>query len=691
MANYSQLKQSVKNLIKENGQQEITGDIMQSVLLTIIESLGTRAQFTGVATPETNPGSPDGNVFYFAVQQGTYSNFAAIEIEVGDGLTLLVYDGTWKKVPLETAMQGDIDTLTEDITDLKGHIRYEYSLQKMTALTDNSSSTDIQEAFTPTYAPDGSTAVRKPVSGDFLVTGNITSIVYESNRTRFSFIYGGNKVSITVSGNNSSVSVKKTPVDTRVYDLDKINALDEDSTPEEIQSAIGVNSLSPGDLLQGSSDSTWVIESTTQSQNTQSFSYPLKGKLRTVTVTGDQDYESVTVREEDLVPVRYSYEKINALTDDSTDSEIDEAVTPLDGAAARLPLAGDYLVDANGNPAGIVRAASPAPSFVYAVFPFDMTAVSVHGQRGEYTVTVAKLSITDDILQPLSNLGTPQDTSDEDTAFGRIAELRQDVGEETDEAAADGSLYARQKQDAADIAAIKDAGTLNDLLTAYLNVSYNGNGTWTANGITDMTFAQMKQSLIESFTPISFGWSLRYLFANSSIRTNLIPKKLQSLPGWIYSIYAPEHTPDCFRMFFATSKMETIVMCNHTSYSITVGNGIEMFRGSAARRIINAQQNQAALNLQLIIDANLVEDMFLSCFNLEEVKINSIRVSLSFSDSPNLSKDSILYMIQNSAATSAITITLHPTAYAMAIADSDIQAALQEKTFVSLAQAETTE
>lgn len=673
MANYSQLKQSVKNLIKENGQQEITGDIMQSVLLTIIESLGTRAQFTGVATPATNPGSPDGNVFYFAVQQGTYSNFAAIKIEAGDGLTLLVYDGTWKKVPLGTAMQSDMDTLTEDITDLKGHIRYEYSLQKMTALTDSSSSTDIQEALTPTYAPDGSTAVRKPVSGDFLVTGNVTSIVYESTATRFSFIHGGNKVSITVSANNSSVSVKKTPVDTRVYDLDKINALDEDSTPEEIQSAIGGSTPSSGDLLQGSSDSTWVIESTTQRQNTSSFSYPLKGKLRTVTVTGNQGSQSVTVREEDLVPVRYSYEKINALTDDSTDSEIDEAVTPLDGAAARLPLAGDYLVDANGNPAGIVRAASPAPSFVYTVYPFDMTAVSVHGQRGEYTVTVAKLSITDDILRPLSNLGTPQDTSDKNTAFGRIAKLRQDVGEATDEAAADGSLYARQKQNAEDI-----AKTLSiQQIAVFCCATYSKEtGLFSLNGLTDITQDQLLKIFI-------YGWQLKYIdnWAGKFGTPNLFRTNPR------FTIYQVTQAGN-YKMNSAFHGNHQLEVLDFTPYNFTFDQyrikalaineiGIECTK---LRKISPIDVTAVSLNIR-----NIGEEA------LEEAYLFGLKVSANFERNPKLKKECILYMIQNSAATSAITITLHPTAYAMAIADNDIQTALQEKTFVSLAQAETTE
>lgn len=72
---------------------------------------------------------------------------------------------------------------------------------------------------------------------------------------------------------------------------------------------------------------------------------------------------------------------------------------------------------------------------------------------------------------------------------------------------------------------------------------------------------------------------------------------------------------------------------------------------------------------------------------LTTIMLKKVSKSVSFPNSPLLSKESILYMIQNSSAKEAITITLHADAYAMAMADIDIQAALAEKTFVSLASA----
>lgn len=75
MANYDNLKESVSDAIKTNGNNEITGALLQNTLLTIINTLGKNATFAGIAKLSTNPGTPDGNVFYLAADFGTYNNF----------------------------------------------------------------------------------------------------------------------------------------------------------------------------------------------------------------------------------------------------------------------------------------------------------------------------------------------------------------------------------------------------------------------------------------------------------------------------------------------------------------------------------------------------------------------------------------------------------------------------------------
>lgn len=75
---------------------------------------------------------------------------------------------------------------------------------------------------------------------------------------------------------------------------------------------------------------------------------------------------------------------------------------------------------------------------------------------------------------------------------------------------------------------------------------------------------------------------------------------------------------------------------------------------------------------------------FSNCPLLEEIRMKSINKSHTFAVSPNLSKESVLYMITNAnppsgAAAGSIAITLHPNAYARLKDDADIVAALEAK------------
>ena len=62
MANYQNLKAAISAAIKTNGNQEITGQVLQDVLNSIVSVIGANYTFAGVATPATNPSTPDQNV-----------------------------------------------------------------------------------------------------------------------------------------------------------------------------------------------------------------------------------------------------------------------------------------------------------------------------------------------------------------------------------------------------------------------------------------------------------------------------------------------------------------------------------------------------------------------------------------------------------------------------------------------------
>lgn len=80
MGNYEELKAAVASVIKTNGNQEITGQVLQNTLITLISQVGANATFAGIATPDTAPGTPDQNVFYIAGQSGVYANFGGYEV-----------------------------------------------------------------------------------------------------------------------------------------------------------------------------------------------------------------------------------------------------------------------------------------------------------------------------------------------------------------------------------------------------------------------------------------------------------------------------------------------------------------------------------------------------------------------------------------------------------------------------------
>ena len=115
MANWSDLKAAIAQVIKTNGTQAITGQILQDSLNNIVSNVGKDCTFAGIATPKTNPGVPDGNVFYLATETGIYSNFNGIELVAGGEAVILEWRGRWvkKKSGLATA---------EKLTELNGEL-----------------------------------------------------------------------------------------------------------------------------------------------------------------------------------------------------------------------------------------------------------------------------------------------------------------------------------------------------------------------------------------------------------------------------------------------------------------------------------------------------------------------------------------------------------------------------------------
>lgn len=130
MGGYTKLKAAIAAAIKANGNNEITGAIMQVVLNTIVSTVGANRTFVGIANENTNPGTPDSNVFYIAYKAGNYVNFQseASNLTVKPGELAILYNGTnnWDKFVIGMSSDGVI-ALANTINQINATGRYAYT------------------------------------------------------------------------------------------------------------------------------------------------------------------------------------------------------------------------------------------------------------------------------------------------------------------------------------------------------------------------------------------------------------------------------------------------------------------------------------------------------------------------------------------------------------------------------------
>ena len=126
MANYDELKRAVKQVIKPNGVQEITGEILQGVLIKMIDTFGDEYKCKGVAIPSTVP-KVSGKTIYIASTPGVYSNFAGYNVAKGEIVAFLYEGQAWSKsVLLDVTNLATVELLGEcDVSALNSGRTYD--------------------------------------------------------------------------------------------------------------------------------------------------------------------------------------------------------------------------------------------------------------------------------------------------------------------------------------------------------------------------------------------------------------------------------------------------------------------------------------------------------------------------------------------------------------------------------------
>ena len=236
---YENLKSAIKQVIKQNGNQEITGNLLQSTLLSIVNTIGTDYKFLGFITDETvPPASSEVKMLYFVTKAGTYKNFpinAKNEcISVGDGLSMVTKEigenKFWVVKSLITIEQnlGNNKTSIPSLKLVTDNFLYDNIISNVMLNGENvefyANSVSDNWVFGDSpflKAETGEYKFYKDAGGWFFVSPfidveNIKQVLFTgktNKNTAFAVQYDSNKSILNVIDKTTSVSLKDEPVD----------------------------------------------------------------------------------------------------------------------------------------------------------------------------------------------------------------------------------------------------------------------------------------------------------------------------------------------------------------------------------------------------------------------------------------------------------------------------------------------
>lgn len=201
-------------------------------------------------------------------------------------------------------------------------------------------------------------------------------------------------------------------------------------------------------------------------------------------------------------------------------------------------------------------------------------------------------------------------------------------------------------------------------------------GFYELNGLTDITEEQMR-TIYEK----TWGWWMAIPnlngFGDSSARTNI--------PCPDYKRLYYQSNCDLSSSFAVTGNLDNLEVLNF----IPTRSPNESFINLSIRNLNwMCQGNANPLTIMGTFDVvNVPDNNSLNVGgNVKAINIKNLQKNIKFYGSKVLSKESLLYMINNSTATSAITIGLNKEVYDVMKDDADIIAALAEKTNITLIQ-----
>ncbi len=198
-------------------------------------------------------------------------------------------------------------------------------------------------------------------------------------------------------------------------------------------------------------------------------------------------------------------------------------------------------------------------------------------------------------------------------------------------------------------------------------------GHYYLNGLGDITEEQMME--IYNYREAIFKFDCARVLQNVNIRTIYPLRHPQAAQIFVNRPFEGTET-------FRGSKLEVLYWSTSSSENI--------YNHMPVAGFYNTFHDCDFLRVIGFMDCSLVKkfsNSFNGCSSLQYVKLYGVSCDVSFANSPSIGQDSILFIIANSLPQNAITITLHPDAYARLAGDAEVVAALEAQPLISLVSA----
>lgn len=163
------------NIVTIDPLSNSTASNVQQALNPLYEN----SLYAGIATPKTNPGTPNNKIFYIATKAGIYTNFSNIEVIEGETVILQWNNNEWTKNITGLATKQKVTTHINQLNEkIFNFDTQDWEIKKVLNITPNTAANIISYLGfgNSTFVIEGNLASAFQIIGTNKATGNVISL-----------------------------------------------------------------------------------------------------------------------------------------------------------------------------------------------------------------------------------------------------------------------------------------------------------------------------------------------------------------------------------------------------------------------------------------------------------------------------------------------------------------------------------